>query len=283
MLRRAFTLIELLVVIAIIGTMTTLAVVSLAGGRSAARLKGSVRDVFATIRLARSMALVTQKPCIVTFSTQVADDTCQSSALITSAELLKSRDSAVRARSLGGEWITLGEEDEPEPPAGSGRQQQRDKESGESASSDEGGGQTVEEILFEPASEEVFKDICLKVVMDDEVLETAPGDVDEAKRSMISTFSNVDYILGKYEEQRTKRKDEAEGEAAKDQEREKPSGKASAKAESEERSLVWQVNGRCDAHRIYVYRLGGTPEDGWVVRVDKFGAAKIFAPGEAEE
>jgi prepilin-type N-terminal cleavage/methylation domain-containing protein len=259
MLRRAFTLIELLAIIAIIGILVTLSVVSVQRGQQGARLRGAVRDVFATIRQARSVALVTQKPCIITFSTQHGGDTAVSKVEITSAELLKSS-SATRARTLDGRWITIGD-----------------------GGDDGGEGHTVEEMLFQPISEEVLEGICVKVVMADEEIETYPGEVNEAKKSMISTFSNVDFLLGTYREERAKQKAAAAAEAA-EKEREAAAAPAAAPAAAEgdsEKSLAWQVNGRCEPHTVYVYADGADwQRDAWRIRVDRFGAAKIL---DAEE
>ena len=111
MARRAFTLIELLVSVALLGVMVSVAVVSIQAGTDASRLKGSVRDVFATVRLARSIALVTQKPCVITFSTTKKNDVYMSKAEIVSSRLMTSTPTT-RARSVTGEWISLGAEEE---------------------------------------------------------------------------------------------------------------------------------------------------------------------------
>ena len=285
MRRRAFTLIELLVVVAILGVMVTVAAVSIQAGTAAARMKGSVRDVFATVRLARSIALVTQKPCVITFSTKKTDDGCLSHVEIVSTELIKPT-STTRARAVTGEWTTLGgDEDDGQ----SGRDDAAGTQA-DAAATDSGGGETVEEILFAPVSDEVFKDICIKVVMDDEELDdTSPGEVNEAKRSMISTFSNVDFLLGTYKEERRKR---SEAEAASDENAATAPQTAAKDASSSpetgpsvegETSLAWQVNGRCEPHTIYVYAYGEDfLTEGWQIRVDRFGAAKTLEPGEVE-
>ena len=110
-MRRAFTLVELLVIVAIIGVMVTAAVVSIVKGQRYARMKGSVRTVFATVRQARSIALVSQKPCVLTFSTKNTGDGAVSSVTITSTELIKPRE-GMRVRSLSGRWVVLGESEE---------------------------------------------------------------------------------------------------------------------------------------------------------------------------
>jgi prepilin-type N-terminal cleavage/methylation domain-containing protein len=270
MLRRAFTLIELLVIVAIIGILVTVSVVSVQRGQQAARMRGTVRDVFAAVRQARSLALVTQKPCIITFSTQSADDSVVSKVEITSAELLKST-TATRARTLDGRWITIGGEDES---AGT---------DGAAAVGD--GGHTVEEMLFQPISQEVLEGIRIKVVMDDEDVETSPGEVNEAKKSSISVFSNVDYLLGAYREEREKQKAAESAAAEKEQKENDATGAATPAADEEdcEKSLAWQVNGRCDPHTIYIYADGADwQRDAWRIRVDRFGAAKILDADEED-
>ena len=55
--------------IAIITVLAGVSVLSIATGKDAARQKGVTRDVFAIIRYARSSALASRKPSIITYST----------------------------------------------------------------------------------------------------------------------------------------------------------------------------------------------------------------------
>ena len=73
-MRRAFTLIEILVVVAIMAIMATSTVLGVRAGQDAARVKGATRDIMASIRHARSMALVMMQPAIITDSTTHVDD-----------------------------------------------------------------------------------------------------------------------------------------------------------------------------------------------------------------
>jgi len=267
MWRRAFTLIELLVIVALLGVLVTVAVISIQTGMDAARLKGSVRDVFATIRLARSTALVTQKPCVITFSTKKTEDGYLSHVEIVSSGIVASSPTT-RARSIDGEWRTLGASEDD---GGEGE---------ESPPSASGGGETVEDVLFAPVSDEVFRNVCIKVVTPDEEAQLRPGEVNEAKRSMISTFSNVDFLLKTYGEERQKRR-EAEQKAAEEQAVAAGTEPPAVEDATEEKSVIWEANGRCEPHVIYVYESGEDfVRDGWRIRVDRFGAAKTFAPGE---
>ena len=103
------------------------------------------------------------------------------------------------------------------------------------------------------------------------------GEVDEAKRSMVSTFSNVDALLGLYSKYREQK---AEREAAADEEK----GRSAAEVEviEEERHVRWLSNGRADPHSVYVYAEGEDWEDGWCVKVDMFGATKVISDGEED-
>ena len=278
-MRRAFTLIELLVIIAIIGIMVTASVLSVQAGREAVKIRGAARDIFAAVRQARSIALVSQKPCIITFSTKTSGDEVSSSVVITSAELVK-KNATTSARSIGGEWKRIGEaaEEEKDESRQAFHVRGRDDDKEQKDDSSEG-GHTVEEVLFQNVAQDVLEGICIKVVMDDEDVEPdSPRDVNEAKKSMISTFSNVDFLLGTY---RDERKKEQEAAAADDSWAANDS--KSAQPEAEEKSLAWQVNGRCDPHTIYIYAPGEDwRETDWRIRVDRFGAVKVLSNGEDE-
>ncbi len=274
-MRRAFTLIELLVIVAIIGSMIVAAVVSVEQGQRYARIRGSVRDIFATVRQARSIALVSQKPCIITFSTKRVDEEVQSKVEITSVKLLETK-AGVRARSLQGQWRILGVDEDEDAPVSDNTKKSADV--GENASGEV--GHTAEEIMFEPMDEEVLSGICVKVVMDDEAEALEVNEEDEVKKSKISVFSNVDFLLGSFKNDRSKKA--AEGE--------KDSGQSDQLMESEspnieevneDKSVVWQVNGRSEPHTIYIYPDGAKLSDAWQIKVDRFGGVKVL--DEAEE
>lgn len=285
-MRRAFTLIELLVIIAIIGIMVTASVLSVQAGREAVKIRGAARDIFAAVRQARSIALVSQKPCIITFSTKTSGDEVSSSVVITSAELVK-KNATTSARSIGGEVRRIGEANDEEKVEVETRQafhvRGRDDDKEQKDDSPEG-GHNVEEVLFQNVSQDVLEGVCIKVVMDDEDEEPdSPRDVNEAKRSMISTFSNVDFLLGTYRDERKKEQEAAAAEAAKEDDSKAANDSKSAQPEAEEKSLAWQVNGRCDPHTIYIYAPGEDwRETDWRIRVDRFGAVKVLAKGEDE-
>ena len=247
-----FTLIELLTIVAIIGVMVSVAVVSFGSGQGAARAKGAARDIFASIRQARSLALVTQQPAIITYSEQEVDGEICAKVEITTTKIMSQ--GVTRAETLSGEVIMIGEEGD---------------ETGE-------GGETVEDILFAPIAEDVVRGVRIKVAIGDETYDFAEPDEEKAK-AKISVFSNVDYLLGRYSESRQK---------AESAEKEKQDAASSPVAPSasaelqEKRSVVWEVNGRCEPHRVWIYREGTSPDKGLCIKVDRFGAAKILSGEE---
>ena len=262
-MRRAFTLLEIMVVVGIAGVMAAVAVVSISRGQSGARIKGATRDVFATIRRARSVALVTQQPAIITYSTRTIDGEPVASIEINSSKLMSS-DGVRTAQTLAGDTVTIGA-DADDPPETAG--------SGDPEPAADGVGETMEEILFSRISDDVVRGVVLKVTVGDESLEF-DRDVERAK-SKISVFSNVDYLLGRF----TAAKAEAEKkQAAEEEEPESASGEET----QEPVSVVWEVNGRCEPHRVWIYPKGSTPERGLSIKVDRFGAAKVVGGEERD-
>lgn len=267
MSRRAFTLIELLVIVAIMATMVSVSVVSIRAGQSAARIKGATRNVMAKIRHARSTALVLMQPAVVTYSTTRVDDDVCAEIKVVGAEFTNSIKSKDVVETLSGEPIYRdGSKVEKSAKATS-------DEGGESIS--EGEGQTVEDVLFSPISTEVVRGVRIKVAIGDDL---AAFEQEEKKSAnKISVFSNVDYILGKYREHK---RSEAEKKAEEDV---GAAGSASAAKTDEDQepvSVVWEANGRCDPHRVWVYLDGSTPEKGLCIKIDRFGAAKVVSDDE---
>lgn len=259
MRRVGFTLIELLVIIAIIGTMVAVSVLSVRQGQGAARLRGTARDVLAKIRFARSVAMTSEEPSIVTYSTESIDgEVCAKIETVSSKKLAFA--GVTEAETLGGETVSLGGES--------------DLDAGDDKAFQ---GMTAGDVLFAPVSEEVLRGVRLKVELAGEEEEEAsrPG----LKRSNVSIFSNVDYLLGLYESAKEKaereKKEEKEAEAAPAEEREVEPLQAPVQ-------LVWQANGRCDPHRVWVYLDGTERESGLVIDVDMFGAVKLLTPDELE-
>jgi len=263
-MRKAFTLIEILVVLAIIAITVSVSAVGIGRGTSTARLRGATRDAFATMRQARSLALVSQKPCVITYVDSTGDEGSSARIEISTAQLMDSS-RAVEAQTLSGDRVMIG-----------GDAAASVGDGGETVS---GGGETTEEILFSRISEEVLRDVRVKVVKEGE---EDSGEESEMKaKSKISAFSNVDYILGRFEDSRKREQESgASGQNGGDGEEKdsQPSSDSSGKGESV--SIVWETNGRCEPHRVWIYTVGSSPEKGLCISVDRFGAAKVLGKGE---
>lgn len=282
MARRAFTLVELLVIVAIIGIMTTAAILSVTSGQTAVRVKGATRDVFAAIRHARSTALVTQKPAIITYSNSSDGEDALAKIEITSATLFHTVDRS-NLQTITGEPIK-GLDDE----AGIVEPKSTADETasgGDAAKPDSSGkeeGQTIAEILFAPISDEVLRGMRIKVQKGNELPATIGGE--ERAKSKLSVFSNVDYLLGRYKDAKAEAAKKEAEEKKKESEDASVSTSSDAPAEegSEPVSIVWETNGRVEPHQVWVYPDGSRPEDGQLIRVDRFGGAKVVS-GDGRE
>ena len=256
-MKRAFTLIELLVIIAIMGLMVTVGIVSVRSGQGAARVKGATRDIFAAIRQARSTALVTQQPAIITYSTEEVDGEVVAKVRITSAKLMSEGVDPAKVRTVTGQplktAVAAAETDRGDGGEGQG-----------------GDGNTLEEVLFAPIDVNIVKGMRLKVIVGGGELEIAG----EARRPKISVFSNVDYLLGKFKEA-----DKA-AEAAKTAEETRPEPAAGDAVKGEDQepvSIVWETNGRVEPHQVWIYPDGKRPDEGLSIKIDGFGAAKVVS------
>ena len=263
-MRKAFTLIEVLVVVAIMATMVSVAAISVRSGQDAARVKGAARDLMAAIRHARSMALVMMQPAVITYSTARIDDEICAQVSVEGAKLMSSSTSDT-VETLSGEIVNR----DGTPVEDKRRTKAAEEE--EPSVIGEKGGESMEDILFAPISAEVVKGVRIKVTMGDELLQGE--EEDEKKANKISVFSNVDYLLGKYKEKKSDEAKAAEASAA-------DAPPANSDEDQEPVSLVWEANGRCDPHRVWVYLDGKKPESGLCIKVDRFGAAKIVSGDE---
>lgn len=279
---RGFTLIELLVIVAIICAMAGVGVVSVRAGQGAARVKGATRDIFAAIRHARSQALVSQKPVIITYSTEETDGEPQAKIEVTSARLFAEEVDRRRIRTLTGAPLAgvLPEETPAREGKGGGTRAARDSrppDEMEKDEKDEKGGSLVQDVLFAPIKADVVTGMRLKVV----VGEDGSGAADEVRKPRLSVFSNVDYLLGKYRETKAA---EAKTEAS-DGAPATAEGKTGAPPPEHQEpvSVVWETNGRVDPHQVWVYADGQKPEDGLMIRIDRFGAAKVLSGDGREE
>ena len=285
-MRRAFTLIELLVVIAIMGVMAAAGVVSVMSGRLGAGVKGATRDIYAAIRHARSTALVTGQPAIITYSIVEEDGEPMARLEVMTAKLFDSTFDRSKVETFSGEPLPGVEPEKTElvhiEKKDSGKRGKTDG-SAEEASGEAEGGETVEEILFAPVDASVVKGVRIKVVMDSDEEEAEMSTA--GRQSKISVFSNVDYLLGRYKEARAAdaKKKEEEAKAKSGSKEHETTGKVGEEPPQEPVSVVWETNGRVEPHRVWVYPDGKRPEDGLCIRIDRFGAAKVLSGDGREE
>lgn len=260
---RAFTLVELLVIVAILCAMAGVGVVSVRAGQGAARVKGATRDIFAAIRHARSQALVSQKPVIITYSTEEVDGESLAKVEVTSAKLFAEGVDRAKVRTLAGEPLA--------PPKGTAQAPFGSPVASGGAAE---GGSLVEDVLFAPIKEDVVKGMRLKVV----VGEDGAAPADDGRRPRLSVFSNVDYLLGKFRDSRPAAKPADGTGGAKGGEK----GGGLSDARQTPVSVVWETNGRVDPHQVWIYADGQSPESGLSIRIDRFGAAKVLS-GDGRE
>ncbi len=263
-MRRAFTLIELLVIVGIIASMVTVSVLSVRSGQDAVRMRGAARDVFATIRRARSTALITQKPTVITYSCSEVDGESAIKIEIKSEEIMSTSSGKERVQTLSGAPL----------PAEAAEDAPVTAESAAAGGPGEEGGESVEEVLFRPIDEEVVRGMRLKVALGDESLDY--GGSGSAAGSKVSIFSTADYLSKMYGATSKKKQEDAASSS---------SGTTEPSAEKgiqEPVSVVWETNGRVEPHRIWIYADGAEPESGLSIKIDRFGAAKILASGEDE-
>ena len=278
-MRRAFTLIELLVIVAILATMVTIGVGSIASGQGMARVKGATRDVYAAIRHARSVALVTGQRVLVNYSNEKVDDEACVKIEVVAAKIMN----ADANRPEPQPYYVMDYKELPQKTkAQTGEKyelvhiRKSGDEGGAKTESSEG-GETIEEILFSPMDSSVIKGMRILVKKGDEAL---TEETDVQTRSRISVFSNVDYLQNRYKEAKKEAQEEEGQTSGGDAASTKSGGVNDMDGEV---SVVWETNGAVEPHRIWIYPDGKKPEDGLQLNIDSFGAVKVLDGDGREE
>ena len=267
--------------------MTAIGVGSIVAGQGMARVKGATRDVYAAIRHARSVALVTGQQVVVNYSNETVDDEVCVKIEVVAAKIMNADENRPKPIPY---WV----EDYKDLPSSARAQKGQDlvhirgseakafaSEGETSAESAAGGGETFEEILFSPMDTSVVKGMRIKVLKGDEAL---TDETDVQTRSRISVFSNVDYLQSRYKEAKKnqeKGEGEGKGEGKGEGEGEKVSG--SVNDMDEEVSVVWETNGAVEPHKVWIYPDGKKPEDGLMLNIDSFGGVKVLDGDGREE
>ena len=278
-MRRAFTLIELLVICAILATMVSIGVGSIMSGQGAARVKGATRDVYAAIRHARSVALVTGQRVLVNYSNETVDDeTCVKIEVVAAKIMSADGDRPVPTPYWVEDYKDLPQKTKTQ--TGGKYELVHIRKPGEGEGEifeTVGGGETLEEILFSPMDASVIKGMRILVKKGDEAL---TDETVEQTRSRISVFSNVDYLQNRYKEAKAEAKEKDKGVGEGEGKEAKASGSVNDMDETV--SVVWETNGAVEPHRIWIYPDGKKPEDGLQLNIDSFGAVKVL-DGDGKE
>ncbi|MCR5750637.1 MAG: hypothetical protein K6G91_01620 [Kiritimatiellae bacterium] len=236
MAKRAFTLIELMAIVAIMAAMVTVGVVSIGASRSATRVFAAGRDVMAMVRRARSLALVTQQPVVVSYSNGTVEEEPCASVEIQAKKLFSSSKRQERVYNLAGEVVV-----EPEPADVAGQE-----------------GETLEDVLSpESIPADVVKGLKIKVLDESDELRLPEN---ETRRSKISIFSTADNVS------RTLTSDSSQPDDA---------SAAEDAADDGPFRVAFAANGTVNPpHRIWIYRAESSPEKGVCIHVDRFGEPK---------
>ena len=271
--RAGFTLIELLVIVAIIGIMLGSAVMSVGSGSASAQMKSATRRVLQLSRQARTMALLRQQAAVITY-----EEVYDGRTLVGGKVTIESKgDVGAKPSSTGGKQpLTLsGEipEENGEPVVvsedGQDNSISKEQELMEKIVDDprDSAPDKVDAADWDPDSPRSFRGIHLKVeLLDDD------GSAFGERKSRISVFSNVDFLRRQsraVEAARAAKPDGTSGNAS-----EKPDEEA-ATAEQEPVSIVYETNGRCQPHRIKVWKDGTDEDSGLTITVDRFGKTKV--------
>ena len=244
-MRRGFTLIELLLVVAILATMVTVGVAGLNASRASIGTFAATRDVMAIVRRARSVALVTQKPVVVEYSTDKSGDDVCAKVEIHSEKLFKSKSAAVEVTNLDGEVVSGG---------------------GDTGDQEGAEGETLAEILSPKGiSSDVAKGLRIRASANE--LETFFSE-DEVKKSKISIYSTADSVVRSYSlPDKPVEASQAFQASGQDGQNDSEEGEDDAPFK-----VVFAANGTVDPpHRIWIYPDGSTPDKGLCVTVDRFG------------
>ncbi len=242
-----FTLVELLVVVAIIAIMLSTAALSVGSGTTAVRMKNAVRSVWQLSGYARTMALLRQHAVVVTYSEVWEGDTFVKSKIEVKA----------------GSEISTPTAEQPSTVARSIFDPEAEIPQIEEETEEDSADSVVQEGMEERAYE--FPDVHLKVELQGE-----DGSFEGEKKKAVSVFSNVDYLLG-----RNKPKPDAKEEKGAMSRSGASDDEEETKQETREPiSIVFETNGRCEPHRILVWKDGKDEDTATVLEVDRFGAMK---------
>ena len=244
-MKSGFTLIEILVALVIVGILVGTAAVSLGAGVKSAQMADATRAVQQYAGHARAIALLKQRPVVLTIEEFVEDGV-----------FVKSRISVSYSKdaSSEGEGISHGAGFGA---AGSG-QGGVVTLAGVPVDEEDAGGAEVEDVN-DPLSPEPrdFEGVHIRGEL--------KGDLAQ-KRSRISVYSNVDTLRRQNREQQAKAKLEESGVAA-----DGTDSAAEEQTTDSSFSIVYEPNGRCDPFLVKIWKDGTDEEKAVTLEVGRFG------------
>ncbi|MGN0851797.1 MAG: Tfp pilus assembly protein FimT/FimU [Kiritimatiellia bacterium] len=247
-MKRGFTLIEILIALVIMAIIVGTAVASVGAGMKAARLSDAARAVQQYARHAKAVALLKQRPVVLTF-----EEIVENGAFVKSrVSMTFSSDApAADAGASGGAGFGVGGTAAGEVRTLSGKIVGVDV--GDEAPLQPGGGEAPDPLAAGPREFEGIR------------IHAEDKENRELVRSRISVFSNVDTLMKQAADQQAKARAQA-AESGDD------GGDAAEEVDRESSySVVYEANGRCEPYVVKIWKEGAREDDAMVIGIGRFG------------
>ena len=268
MRRAGFTLIEIMIVVGIIVVMLATAVMSVASGRGAVQVKEATRGVIQLSRYASALALLRQRPVVVTFfksgkvEVRISGETSESS-------------------EEGGVATGKGEPADPiyREVDGQDTFTAAQKEAEEGAE-DEGDGAEPAKGSAEGGKEKNERDrlFFTRQVLDPEVLakEDAEGEYEGVTFTVEVLGEDGEPLEPELAAMRSLNRPKREPKAVKDGEPVEGEDEASKEVDAPPVSVTYEANGNVNPHRIIVRTADASEADeGFVINISRSGKATV--------
>ena len=248
--RRGFTLVEVLVALAIMAILIGTAAVNLGAGLRSTHVRDATRAVQQFVRHAKSVALLKQRPVVLTFEEITEEGVFTKSRISLSFEGDAEQGGAAAPLGKGFEDPTGGRVTTLAWNPYKNAEDEMAVAPTEEEPVAEGPAEPEDDPLYAPPRE--FPGVHVRGELQPE-----PG----TRRTGISAFSNVDVLIRRASAQKAN-----PDPAAAD----KP-GAAEEKDEEHTFSVVYETNGRCEPYEVRIWKDGEREEDAETFRMGRFG------------
>ena len=272
MRRAGFTLIEIMIVVGIIAIMLASAVMSVASGRGAVQVKEATRGVIQLSRYASALALLRQRPVVVTFhhngkiEVRISGEATGSDAAGSPSDPIY-REVDGKTTLTAAEYSGENEDEVDELP---------EKKRGSTATAGEGGS------AASAAPDEKKGYFYSKRVLDPEVLakEDAEGQYDGVTFTVEVLGEDGEPLDRDLAAARSLRQPER---ARKNADGESVEGDEPEEGDAQPVSVTYETNGNVNPHRVIV-RLAGESEaeEGFAINISRSGKATVGDDDEEE-